>query len=578
MSWRKFWKKGDRDHTGSSGKDKLHGGRGDDTIDGGAGNDHIRGGRGDDILNGGDGNDHLHAGSGNDTVDGGNGNDHLRGDWGNDNLNGGAGRDHLDGGWGNDVLDGGAGSDVVHAGWGNDVGVYSVTENQGARDTYDGGHGKDMLVLRMTQAEFDSSAVQADLARFDAFLAKNGHGWFHHGRSFEFKAFDLKAKGWESYRVEITDAGANEAPVANNDTIFASAAVIADLEPNDPQANDLAGSAQAIDRADFRIEVSPDVADDSLPRVSVDGTLNPDSDVDVYAVTLESGETLTMDIDYGFAAGVDDVNTQLFIFEEDGSVTLLAENQFSSTGSGGGGSSSSFDAFLEYTANAPGTYYIAVSVFDNDPTNPVDGTFGGGGGPTATGGGDYVLNLSIAGGAPDLGAFVIAADTLLANDTDADNDALSITGVGNALNGTVELLESGDVRFRPDSEYAGSFEYTISDGQGGESTAIAAINGNSVLGTSSQDTLNSGSGNDLMTGGEGNDIFTFGPGTGFDADTVTDFTVGVDSLALSGGLALDAMNPMEGHDYGTVVNFDSGDSVLLVGVTGVASVDDLFQS
>jgi hypothetical protein len=33
--------------------------------------------------------------------------------------------------------------------------------------------------------------------------------------------------------------------------------------------------------------------------------------------------------------------------------------------------------------------------------------------------------------------------------------------------------------------------------------------------------------------------------------------------------------PLEGHANGTVVNFDSGDSVLLVGVTNLIDVNDL---
>jgi len=272
----------------------------------------------------------------------------------------------------------------------------------------------------------------------------------------------------------------------------------------------------------------------------------------------------------------------LFLFEEDGSVTLLAENTTSSAQNGGGGSGPSpNDAYLEYTnTNADaGTYYVAVSAFNNDPNDnpdPLDGTFDNGS-TGSVGGGDYVLNISIGNPAADLGAFVISAATLLANDSDPDGDPLTIISVDNAVNASVlELTPSGDVLFKPDSEFAASFEYTISDGQGGESTAIAAINGNMVLRTPGDVGLTGSSGNDLFTGGDGRDDFTFGPGTGADADTITDFTVDIDSLALVGGLALDTVTPMENHANGTVVNFDTGDSVLLVGVTDVADVGDLF--
>lgn len=130
---------------------------------------------------------------------------------------GSSGADWLFGGLGNDTIDGGDGKDKVKGGAGDDAGIYSVTENQGSKDDYDGGLGTDVLVLQMTQAEFDSDAVQADLAAFDTFLAGSAQGWDQQGQSFKFKAFDLKVKNWESYGVQITDAGNNDPPVANGD-------------------------------------------------------------------------------------------------------------------------------------------------------------------------------------------------------------------------------------------------------------------------------------------------------------------------------------------------------------------------
>jgi Ca2+-binding RTX toxin-like protein len=72
---------------------------------------------------------------------------------------------------------------------------------------------------------------------------------------------------------------------------------------------------------------------------------------------------------------------------------------------------------------------------------------------------------------------VLTAASLLANDTDIDGDALTITAVGGATNGTVSL-NGGNVVFTPDANYNGpaSFTYTVSDGQGGTSTATVNIN------------------------------------------------------------------------------------------------------
>ncbi|MEJ5992767.1 Ig-like domain-containing protein, partial [Ramlibacter sp. PS3R-8] len=68
--------------------------------------------------------------------------------------------------------------------------------------------------------------------------------------------------------------------------------------------------------------------------------------------------------------------------------------------------------------------------------------------------------------------------SLLANDTDPDSgDTLTVTGVGNPSGGTVTLV-AGNVTFTPDPDFTGpaTFEYTISDGQGGTSTATVSVN------------------------------------------------------------------------------------------------------
>ncbi len=71
---------------------------------------------------------------------------------------------------------------------------------------------------------------------------------------------------------------------------------------------------------------------------------------------------------------------------------------------------------------------------------------------------------------------VIAASSLTANDTDADGDALTVTSVSNASHGTVALV-NGNITFTPTANFSGlaTFDYTISDGHGGTSTATATI-------------------------------------------------------------------------------------------------------
>lgn len=600
MSCKRWWRGGD-DQTGTSGRDRLFGGRGDnnldgrggndfiwagrgdDTVLGGEGNDLIFAGRGDDDVDGGEGNDRIFAGRGDDNIDGGGGNDRISAGRGDDTVLGGAGDDRIKAGRGDDVVSGGAGNDKVYAGRGDDVVLHNVAENESSRDYYSGGRGNDVLVLQMSQAEFHSAEVRADLAALTEFLTQQGGD--SGGRAFQFEAFDLKIRDFESFEIELTDAiprplpdTRQVPPEAQDDTVFVEPGLvaIAEVESNDPNGLPLSGSAQVIARSSFRIQSSDDVGDDSFPRVSIAGAIgySPDptqvpnpNDVDLYGITLRAGEKLILDIDYGFdPMSGKTLITQLFVYDAAGNV--VAENYQAPITEGGGGSISVFDSYLEFTdPGLGGTYYFAVSSFDNDP-GTTSGEFNDGGLVT----GDYVLNVSIDNAAPDLGALVVRPDELLANDSDADGDTLSISGVGNAVNGEVELSGTGDILFKPAGDSPGSFEYTINDGNGGESTARVTVNGNPIAGTGADDVLVSTSENDMLVGGGGSNRFEFATGSG--SDTVADFTPGSDLLAITDGMLVADVRETSSSD--TLVSFDTGDSVLLVGVTGVADPNDLF--
>ncbi|MDB3954381.1 Ig-like domain-containing protein, partial [Alphaproteobacteria bacterium] len=61
-----------------------------------------------------------------------------------------------------------------------------------------------------------------------------------------------------------------------------------------------------------------------------------------------------------------------------------------------------------------------------------------------------------------------AASDLITNDTDVDNDTLSVIAVSGGANGSVSMVD-GIITFSPHENYHGpdSFNYTVSDGQGG---------------------------------------------------------------------------------------------------------------
>jgi Ca2+-binding RTX toxin-like protein len=187
-------------------------------------------------------------------------------------------------------------------------------------------------------------------------------------------------------------------------------------------------------------------------------------------------------------------------------------------------------------------------------------------------------------------AVTIAASTLLANDTDANGDILGLTGVSNAVNGSV-TFSNGNVIFTPSTNFTGnaSFNYSISDGKSGTSSALVSVavggtqtggSGNDTLtGTFGNDSLNGGNGNDSLIGNAGNDTLIGGNGDDFlvgsagndllnggngsdtlrgglgndtligglgpdvfvfaaleGTDTITDFSLGSDKIGLTGGL------------------------------------------
>jgi Ca2+-binding RTX toxin-like protein len=178
-------------------------------------------------------------------------------------------------------------------------------------------------------------------------------------------------------------------------------------------------------------------------------------------------------------------------------------------------------------------------------------------------------------------AVTLEASTLLANDTDANGDILGLTGVSNAVNGSV-TFSNGNVIFTPSTNFTGnaSFDYSISDGKSGTSSALVSVavggtqtggssndiltgtagndsidggNGSDILfgnagndtliggngtdflvGSAGDDLLDGGNGSDTLMGGLGEDIFVFAAGEGI--DTITDFSLGTDKIGLTGGL------------------------------------------
>ena len=211
------------------------------------------------------------------------------------------------------------------------------------------------------------------------------------------------------------------------------------------------------------------------------------------------------------------------------------------------------------THDANGSAYASFGFKMQD-----DGGTTGGGADTSTASATMTLNVTPVNDPPVAnadtatvskdGSVAIPVAALLANDTDADGDVLTVTGVAMASHGhgVVELV-GGVVTYTPDPHYVGpdSFTYMVSDGSAAPAagtvnvsiSAVASVytygsagadvidyalrtapqlvngqQGDDVLtGGFGADSLNGAAGNDVLVGGGGADLLTGGAG----ADTMT---------------------------------------------------------
>ncbi len=119
----------------------------------------------------------------------------------------------------------------------------------------------------------------------------------------------------------------------------------------------------------------------------------------------------------------------------------------------------------------------------------------------------------------------ILASEILSNDTDANGDVLTVTSVQSPVNGSVALNSGGNVVFTPTANFHGtaSFQYTVSDGNGGTSAAnvtvtveeapqstnealiLGTVGDDQLFGTALNETIVGDDGNDTLSGEGGND-------------------------------------------------------------------------
>ncbi|MNF58527.1 Leukotoxin [compost metagenome] len=241
---------------------------------------------------------------------------------------------------------------------------------------------------------------------------------------------------------------------------------------------------------------------------------------------------------------------------------------------------------VSFQVSEDGPQQIEIIYWDQDGNAQLTVALSQNGGAFEVVGGDALYHV------PDSSALVVESGevltitpaTLLGNDTDPDiGDTLSISSVDNPVNGEVVLV-GGNVLFTPDDGFYGnaSFEYTITDGQGGFDTATVTVKVTQAPGTiqvegggahNDDDDIQGGSGDDVLLGDVGGTLTSTQPGSNYNIALVVDMSGSMNStrVALVKASLQNLADQLKDHD-GTInislIRFSDGATI-------TADIDDL---
>jgi Ca2+-binding RTX toxin-like protein len=461
---------------GNIGSDSLTGNDLDNSIFGGENNDSLNGGNGDDFLDGGNGNDSCQGATGNDTLSGAGGDDILRGGIGDDYLSGGSGNGSLFGEDGNDYVSGGSDPDKLDGGNGNDE-----LNGGDSDDTLIGGVGADTMVGGIGSDLYYIDNV-GDLIVENSYEGKeqvNSSIGYSLGNGLENLTLqgtvNINGTGNSLNNKIIGNSGINAlCGKVGNDTLIGA------------DGNDV-----------YIIDADVDLGLDIITEAAV--TTGGIDTIDLRTSAISTKLDLTALITQTIASGVQlaaiGAQSIEYVYGGSGNDTIIG-NAANNVFIGGAGSDS-------ITGGLGNELYIIDADVDL--------------------GTDTLIEL-VAGGidALDFRSTTTKAITL---NLDLVTNQLVATGVN-------LMMPSGQIEYA----YGGSL---------GDNLIGNSLN-NYFIGGAGNDTLKGGIGSDYLTGGIGNDTFCFqgvaltGANNGTNTvatalgrDTISDFVVGTDKIALS---------------------------------------------
>lgn len=554
--------------------------------------------------------------SGSYALIGGDGDDTIQGFGGSDSLDGQGGSDSLNGGAGDDALVGGVGDDYLIGGKGNDTYLYTAGDGS---DVIDNSNSDDSTVDVLS---FDSSILVSDVtpARIQSNLELN----FNNGDTITILSYfennqaldEIRFSGgsyWSPSDIDLM-VTPNALPVASGDEgvtdedtaiVFSFDTLLANDSDTDGDSLEIVSFTNAVNgvvSADFAAEsITFTPISDFNGIASFEYRLSDDreSSTGIVTVVVNPINDTPIVVADSRQTHLDQVllmsAESLLLNDSDIDGDMLQLAAVSSAYNG----SVSYDLNSKTITFTPDLGFIGSAGFTyqvSDGTELVSGAVG--------------VTVSAPNTAPsttpdslstlDNQSITIAIDQLLSNDSDADGDILTISGISGVANGNVFWDQgAGTLIFTPAADFIGaaSFNYSVTDGQLtivesvsvnvdvdpsiagthiGTADSDQISGGNKVdrlFGDTGDDNLIGGSGNDLLNGGEGNDtlqgdvgddtyVFALGDGS----DTIVNGTskkTDVDILRFAGDITSDMLQFSQ-QDGDLLVGLNStSDSVLL---------------
>ena len=418
------------------------------------------------------------------------------------------------------------------------------------------------LIANDTDADGDTLTIQSFTQPANGAIVDHGNGTYTYTPDANFNGTDTFSYtisdgngGTATADVDITVNAVEDAPVANDDNYSVAEdttlnVVIPGVLGNDTDDD---GDALTVDSftnpANGSLTLNADGSFTYTPNADYNG-----SDNFTYTVTDGNGnvDNATVNITVNPTNDAPEATNDTYNVTEDTALVIDALNGVLANDSDIDGDTLTVSAFTNpangsLTLNADGSFtYIPNANYEGTDNFTYTVSDGNGGTDTAT------VNLAV-GNTNDVptanddvlstdedSALNFSAASLIANDTDADGDTLTIQSFTQPANGAIVDHGNGTYTYTPDANFNGTdtFSYTISDGNGGTATAdvditVNAVEDAPVANDDNYSVAEDGTLNVIVPGVLGND-------TDHDGDALT-----IDSFTnpANGSLTLNAYTP-----------------------------------